>query len=221
MKLISKNVVLASLLAAASFGAFAADTVDLHLTGTIVLQACVPTLAGGGVIDYGNIPAASLAATGFTALADQASSLTITCLQPTRVAVKVVDNRTGAAPAGAITVGNQYAYGLGTVNSHNVGAYSISFQKANTTADGTSPDYIYQDNGSTSWGRLGSTDAHINAAGANKISWTTSGGNTPQAYSVISQSILVKTMLNSRTNLPALTDNVPLDGLATFTMVYL
>ncbi|CAG4905885.1 DUF1120 domain-containing protein [Paraburkholderia gardini] len=221
MKLISKSTLLAAMLATISVGAFAADSVDLKVIGTIVPASCTPTLAGGGVIDYGNIPAASLSDTGFTTLADKTSSLTITCDQPAKVSVKVIDDRSGTAPAGAIATGDQYAYGLGAVNSKNVGAYSITFPHATATADGTTPDGVYSDNGGSTWGTLGVTDAHINAGGNNQIAWTVSGGTAPQAYSVITQGIVVSTKLNSRPNQPDLTNDVPLDGLATFSLVYL
>ncbi|MCH1996717.1 DUF1120 domain-containing protein, partial [Achromobacter xylosoxidans] len=37
-----------------------AQSIDVRVIGTITPAACIPSLAGGGVVDYGNIAASTL-----------------------------------------------------------------------------------------------------------------------------------------------------------------
>lgn len=228
MKLVSKNTLLAAMLAAASVSAFAADSVDLKIIGTIVPTSCTPTLSGGGIVDYGNIPASTLAATGFTNLGRHDVIVGITCDQPAMVALKTIDNRAGTAPAGianfiSSAANDSFAFGLGAVDGKNVGAFVLN-QYFNPDINGVagSGHRMKSDDAGATW-----SDTYTDgpggfqkADGSRLQSWYTSTV-TPTAITSVSQYYYLTTAINSRANLPSLNKAVPLDGLATFSLVYL
>ncbi|TAL96129.1 MAG: DUF1120 domain-containing protein [Paraburkholderia sp.] len=224
MKLVSKNTLLAALLAATSYGAFAADSVDLQVIGTIVPAACTPTIAGGGVIDYGRIPAASLDATGFTVLDVKQSTLTITCDSAVKIGFKTTDNRQGSAVPGLIhnlypaSLDDSYTFGLGTVGGKSVGSYYIKTGVGTVTADGNTVTRLVSDDSGVTWAASG---AGIQRPGIREMAWAPTGSLVPGTYATITQPLEIRAGLNKKTDLPDLSNEIPLDGLATFTLVYL
>lgn len=223
MKLVSKNTLLAALLAAASCGAFAADSVDLKVIGTIIPPSCTPTLSGGGIIDFGNIPAGSLSSTAFTVLPTKSTTLTVTCDAAVKVAVGTTDNRASSVVAGtgaAMGLGSEsYNYGLGAVGGKNVGSYVISTSGAGAaTADGANVDDIQSVDGNVTWAAAGTG---MQTPGVSTFSWAPAGTTVPGAYATITQPLQIRAALNKKTDLPDLSQQVPLDGLATFTLTYL
>ncbi|CAG4918904.1 DUF1120 domain-containing protein [Paraburkholderia gardini] len=225
MKLVSKNTLLAALLAATSVGAFAADSVDLKVIGTIIPPSCTPTIAGGSIVDFGRISASTLSNTNFTVLPTKSTSLTVTCDAPTKIAVTVVDNRTGSTVPGianaiSANLNDSYAYGVGSVNGKNVGTYVINAPATGATGDGAAVDRIASlDNGQT-WYAATSFSGNWRPVGLD-LSWAPTGGSTPGAYTIISQPLNVSLGLNKISGMPALNQEVPIDGLATFSLVYL
>lgn len=221
MKLVSRKTLLAVMLTAASAGAFATDSVDLKIIGTIAPTSCTPTLSGGGIVDFGNIPAASLSATNFTHLADKTTTLTVTCDAPARVAIRTIDNRAGTAVAGAVASSDSNAFGLGTVNSKQVGAYELVTVPGVAHGDGVSVARITSNNLS-SWTTHNNMNwAYLVGNNTVALSWAPTGVTTPAAYTTITQDVIVRASLNKTGDLPDLTQAVPLDGLATFSLVYL
>lgn len=228
MKLVSKNTFMATLLVATSISAFAADTVDLKIIGTIVPASCTPTISGGGVADFGKIPSASLNATNGTLEGTKAATLTITCDAPTRVGMTAVDNRAGTAgPSGQAILpnaANSQKLGVGSVSGKTVGAYVVKILKAGVVADGQNIDPIYSQNGGTSWTGASSFNLPWGTfvqPGVRTHSWASTGQSVPGAFSTITQPIEVDLGLNSVADMPALNQEVPIDGLATFSLVYL
>ncbi|SEB04291.1 DUF1120 domain-containing protein [Paraburkholderia sartisoli] len=220
MKFITKNTLLAALLSAASVGAFAAGSVDLQVIGTITPASCTPTLSGGGIIDLGTISGGTIAANAFTNLGTHSSALTITCDQPARVAVHVVDDRTSSVVPGIAStlvagLTDADAFGLGTVGTANVGSYTLGF--SDPTADGTAGSgAISLDNGTT-WAVA--TDANRNL-NTNKLATASDANGVPKAFTTMTTNLNAVIGINKRSALPA-TQDVPLDGLATISMVYL
>ena len=224
MKLVSKNTLLAALLAATSVGAFAADSVDLKVIGTIVPASCTPTISGGGIADFGRIPAASLSATAATVLPAKLATLTVSCDAPVAVGITTVDDRSGttgtvisALPAAA--AGN--VLGVGSVNGKTVGGYNVKFLKEGITADGNAIDGIYSQNGGATWSAFVRDYGAAIQPGVRTHGWATSGQTVPATFTTITQPLEIDLALNKTADMPALNQEVPIDGLATFSLVYL
>lgn len=234
---VQKTVCALAVLAATSLPALAASTVDVRVIGTITPTACVPTLAGGGAIDYGAIHPTTLAADAYTVLAERTTTFSITCDAPAKVAVQFVNQRVGSLagstnetstggqpPLGARDLlfgigGNVYGAGLGMDGTRQIGGYSMRMPPGTFIIDGnTAVDSIY---------RNYTTDAF--AASANgivfsnqqrQISWAATGSLLPVAFTTLSGQLMVQAYINKSSELD-LTKPVVLDGLTTIELVYL
>lgn len=225
-----KKIILLSTLSAAllaSFGVHAADTTELKVKGVIRPAACEPSIAGGGVVDYGTIPAKSLPGGAFKELDAREVAFLIKCDGAAKIALKSVDNRTSTVVAGmaaAISLPNpggdsgndRYLFGLGAVNGSNVGSYKIAFKQGSFTADEKQVDTIMTMDNKASWFRPSAGSPRP----GDYIAWAPVGTNVPTAYSKISGTLLVKAAINKPENLP-LTQDIPLDGSATLEVNYL
>jgi len=218
---------LSTLLGLASLGAHAAESADLTVKGVIRPSACSITLSNDGKIDFGNIAASSLNATGGTSVGEKTGTATITCEAPTRIGLMATDNRAGTANPNALPLNLPNAggwsdafFGVGSVDGKDVGAYVLDLLPP--TGDGaTLTPSMSSDQGAT-W-------AEVTAYGGTAlvvpqstlISWSPSGQTSPEAYTVISQPFNIGLGVGPKSELPALTKDIPIDGLATFTLVYL
>ncbi|WP_429258280.1 DUF1120 domain-containing protein [Paraburkholderia sp. GAS334] len=215
------------MLAAASCGAFAADSVDLKIVGTIVPPSCTPTLSGGGTVDYGNIPVSTISNTGFTNLGTKSVQLSITCDAATKVAIRALDGRAGTAAPGAAAVAGSNAtdsngFGLGSSGGKQVGAYILK-QYFNPSADGNPVARIRSDDNGVTWvAGNNASDGLMKADGSRIQSIAPSTSSTaPGAYIHSVNQYDVTAVINKRVDLPDLKQQVLLDGLATFSLVYL
>jgi len=219
---------LATMLTAASFGAHAAETADLAVTGTIRPSACNVSLSGNGTVDFGTISALTLSETSATTLAERNLTLTITCDAATRVSLVSADNRAstanvsaGNAIANGFGTGN-FVFGVGTVAGHNIGAYGIGINRGTATADGSSVDTLRSYDHGATWGGFNDTDqSWVVSGGRRAHSWAASGTTSPSAYSTIVQPLFVRLAIGPTSELPALTSAIPIDGLATLSLIYL
>src|SRR5450830_271670 len=118
-----KKIVLASFLLLSTTSAFAVDTAELIVTGTIRPAACTPTFTGGGTVAYGDIPIASLSATEATKLAEKTISYTITCDAPISLGYEMIENRTGTEAA-IPGWGTSTVFGLGLQGGNRIGGYT-------------------------------------------------------------------------------------------------
>ncbi len=196
-----------------------AESAELRITGTIVPAACTPAFAGGGVVDYGNIPAGSLNQTAQTTLADKSTQLTLTCDAPALFAFKVVDDRAGTAVVSLETIPTyteNMKFGLGAAGGKNIGAYSL--QITGETSDQGATNHLASLDGGTTWSVFG---GGMVGDGSRLIGFGDSAtGKTPSAHTSITADIRVVTAIDKGSNLP-LTQKIPLDGLSTFEVVYL
>jgi len=137
MKAITRKTLLAAFLSAMACQAMAVDdNVDVKVTGQILPPACIPSMSGGAVFDYGAIKAASLKSDDFNLLAEKTLNFSVSCDSPTKMAFKVTDARKGTAvlPVGKnmqrrdITADTALS-GLGTEDGKNIGAYSLNIAK--------------------------------------------------------------------------------------------
>ncbi len=195
-----------------------AESAELRITGTIRPSTCKPAFAGGGVVDYGTMPASSLNQTTQTTLEEKSIQLTLTCDAPALFAFKVIDERAGTAVTSLVTIPGftpKAKFGLGAVDGKNIGAYSLEVTKA--TADQGATRRLASTNGGTAWAVSGG----LAADGSNLIAFAGSAtGMVPTAHTSITADIRVGTAIDQASNLP-LTQKVPLDGLSTFEVVYL
>jgi hypothetical protein len=205
--------------ALASFGA-QAQTIDIKVTGTITPGACTPTLAGDGTFDYGQIDRSVVQQADFALLPEKQLAFTISCDVPSRVGLKVVDNRKSTiVPSALGKIGSpwvdRYAFGLGAADEKNIGAYNIRIPNQTFTADSVRARSIESSNNGTSWTVTGgalSTPAIMSWANATTVA--------PVAFERLSGNLVIQAVLNKGSELNV-TDDVELDGSATLELVYL
>ncbi|MBC3209341.1 DUF1120 domain-containing protein [Pseudomonas sp. SWRI111] len=210
----SKKFLLGSLLAVSATSAFAVETADLRVIGTIAPGACTPVFAGGATVDYGVIPLASLSQTADTALGSRDVNYTISCNAPIAISATWSDAR-----AASVTNPNAARYGLGTHNGTNIGRYGVSYVVAGTTADGNPITLIQRANPTAAW-TAGVNTIGTSPNGLLAVSFAKVGEVVPSAFSTYAGTIRVTTLIDPIQNLDTTTD-VALDGLSTMTVNYL
>lgn len=198
--------------------AFAVDTANLRVIGSIAPAACTPTFAGGGTIDYGHILTASLSPTAVTTLASKSINYTIGCDAPVVIATSWSDARTSSAMAnGNIPI--QLAFGLGKQGVASIGSYSISPDNT-ATADGDLVDLIGRDNNGA-WGHVTSTPIHASNQSYNRVhAYAPAGTLVPGAFKNFAGTISVFPYIAPTSTLD-LTNSIALDGLASMVIRYL
>ncbi|WP_343587796.1 DUF1120 domain-containing protein [Herbaspirillum sp.] len=211
--------IFAVIAALAAGAALAAPTVELKVTGVIKPPACLPTFSGGGVVDYGVIPAASLSVGQYKTLDKKQLSFQVSCDAPVKMGVTFNDNRATSRVGGIVSAvsanpNERFNFGLGTVAGKNVGGYALTLEPALTTGDGAPVDNIYTTDNGRTWSAAVGLD-HINL-----FAFAAKGDNKPVAVKQLSVMINVQAVLNKPEELP-LTQDVPLDGSATIEVKYL
>jgi hypothetical protein len=221
----------AAMLMAATVTTHAAETADLAVTGMIRPSACNATLSGGGTVNFGTISAQTLSSTAGTALPEQNVTLTINCDAPTTVGITTSYNRAGtvnaAARAAAATASSasnapMHYFGLGSSGGRTIGAYTLRFgaaQNAAATADGGAVRTLESGN-RTTWTATTTSGTVVND-NTYTTSWGAPNTTTPSAYSTIVQPYVLYTAIAPTSQLPEQTGPVDLDGLLTFSIVYL
>jgi len=219
-----RNTALAAILfAAASSAAFAASSANLTVTGTIKPTACDITFSGGGVIDLGTIAANKLSDTAPTKLATQQSSFSVTCQSATRVMWTTGDNSAGSAnaTAGQTLNPNSVAhFGLGNVGGKNIGAYVMTMDQTQTVVDGKNVDMIASFDQGKTWAGYANVVA-VNTHGYQGMSWAPTGTIAPVALMTATQPFKVEAAIAKTGELPALTQDIAINGSATITLTYL
>ena len=226
-----KKIVLATVLAACVSSAFAADTATLKVKGTLTTGVCTPTLSNGGEVDFGIIELSTLSASTINQLGQKTLTLSINCDNPTKVAFTTMDDRqdslkniniVGGGADGRDIPETSGQYGLGkTAEGVNIGAYSIAVDIALVTTEAGSKATIDQELNAEEW--INST-AGITLDGRSgfgrKFTVADTGTIVPIAFTEAVFPLLVTAAIDSTTNL-GITDNTPLDGQATISLVYL
>ena len=190
--------------------AYAAETVDLTVSGTIQPAACEPTLASN-VIDYGTISQADLNTDTPTALPARTVGMTVNCSAVTLWGLRGVDLRAASAGANA----NGLHFGLGKTDAdENIGYYSISL--TTPQADGNNVRAVRSNDGFTTVtadGGLSSTTGWISALAP-------LGADQPLPSQSAMTQLQIATFINPTDDL-TLSADVDLDGQATLELVYL
>ncbi|HCR1551610.1 TPA: DUF1120 domain-containing protein [Pseudomonas aeruginosa] len=207
----------------AAFGV-QAEPLEMRVAGTITPPACTPSLTGGGVIDYGTIPVSSLSPTSPTVLGVKSISFSITCKEPTRVAIRVIDNRADSYfpryILGISGLSRSSQFGLGMVRGKPIGAYGIQLQNSSFIIDGAVGGNRFSSNNGESWS--GPFGGWVSVGNPSMLfSWSVGTTSTPPAFKTMASQLNVSTAIASTADLGGVTDDIELDGLATLEMVYL
>ncbi len=227
-----KIFVAASVLLALSSAAHAGETAVLKLTGVLTNSACTPTLSGGGIVDFGTTRMGNLSATATNQLGNKDLSLSINCIAPTKVGWSISDDRTDSKQN--LIVENTDWSGTGYVSSSNtlfgagktaggvkLGAYAVTLQLSNITADGKTSGMVSGANstGSYSWGQMLGDSASVRNDG---MVYTVADDSryNPQAFTNAVFPLRIALAVQDTTTL-ALTDDTEIDGQATISLVYL
>ncbi|MBN3788032.1 DUF1120 domain-containing protein [Burkholderia sp. Ac-20353] len=188
----------------------ATSAADLSVNGHIRSGgACSLTLGNGGVIDLGNLSNNDIHKNGSSFWYDM--PLTINCQHPTKVGVDTIDNRTSTKPPELTSAD---LFGLGTtlgyyrVFSVPLGGYG--------NADGQRAYAIWRDKGQTTWS--GGADNWGKWGSDTTMSWKAQGPTLPAAFKTLTD--VLKVQINLRKSI-ASTDELEIDGSATFDLVYL
>ncbi|WP_223529636.1 DUF1120 domain-containing protein [Pseudomonas sp. GL-R-19] len=193
-----------ALISAAPF-ALAASSTDLTVTGLITPVACTPTFTGGGVIDLGKISSGDLNETSNTLVGTHPIQLVVTCDASAKFALNPIDNKASTS------IGDWFGLGL-TDASEQLGQF---VPKVIEISDGTSTlDAIKSDDGGSTW--VKATDAQAGYL----LSFTTAGGTAPIDATDVTFEFEVDTYI-ARADSLTLTDEVKIDGSATFEVKYL
>lgn len=217
-KRVTASLVFSSLVTLAS--AAHTQSITLSLIGRIVPTACVPTLTGGGVVDYGNVSASSLSTTTYTVLPEKQLAFNATCAAPMRIVLLVDDNRQGSVVPGSVgaidpAFTDEYNFGLGTASGVDVGGYTIGMMPGGESIDGARTETLTSPDFGTSWATGGRALRHRSL-----LAWGASAAAGPQTGTVFTGTLTVQAVVNKASALP-LTAAVPFDGSATLSLVYL
>ncbi|EOL8958291.1 DUF1120 domain-containing protein [Cronobacter dublinensis] len=215
-----KKLALASaLMMAFGMNAYASDSVDLKVTGTLTLTACNPTFENGGVIDLGHIPIGNMTTADNDKVYEVVSvqhkkmDLTITCTADTAVGFTITDNKEGTIPASLVSDFNG-AYGFGnTADNKAIGLYQLYENVA--TIDGAAASLIYSINGGERWS---------SAFALNHINVIYSFANKDEVVPKSGKEFTLKldtAYYFEKTVVESVTDQLDFQGSTTFSLVYL
>ncbi|CAI8943153.1 DUF1120 domain-containing protein [Pseudomonas sp. IT-P44] len=203
------SLLTAALLLTGASSAFAASSTDLTVTGIITPVACTPSLANGGVVDYGKRSAKDLNPTTPTHLGVEILQLNVNCNASTRFAISTFDNRENTA-SGA-------SFGLGLINTNEkLGGYDLGFR--NPVADAP-VSVLWSGNEGDTWDRF---DADTVIAPHHWIAFGTRTDTVwaPDFLQNVTLDVAIDTIIAPANSL-TLTDEVTLDGSATLQIEYL
>ncbi|WP_458377060.1 DUF1120 domain-containing protein [Pseudomonas fluorescens] len=187
--------------------AFATSSTDLTVTGLITPNACTPTLADGGNIDIGKIPAKDLHPTLNTAVGKHYMQFNVACDAPIEFALKTIDNKPGT------NISSPLFFGVGLTPADEKLGYFWPYI-SNRLADGQPVDAIRSRDGGASWTRTSTINSN------ELLSVSTIGGTTPIAVKDLSMLLYVETYI-ARADSLTLNDEVPIDGSMTLEIKYL
>ncbi|HCM9557401.1 DUF1120 domain-containing protein [Enterobacter cloacae] len=219
-----KKVILATAIAISTSSVFAAGTAVMQVKGTLTNAACTAELGNGGVIDYGFIRLGELSETSNNKLGQKQIPVTINCTAPTKVGFTMTDNRADSNPQLPVDIAgnlNQttkyYTYGVGMTNDgKKIGDYGMWM--TDVTVDGKSVDPIGNNHDwpATKWKKTGipRSDAF------QTIAFAQTGTTTPLAITTANFNFVTNLVIWDTSTL-AITDDTPLDGQNTMTLVYL
>jgi type 1 fimbria pilin len=203
-----------------------AQSVTLGVTGTLKPTSCLPTLNGGGTLDWGDISTSSILPDAPNKLDHKQIRLSVECQAKTAVAIKIVDNRSGSAVPGisvnnsGASIADQYVFGLGSVGGKNIGAYHVALVATTFTGDGEAVTTMHRQGSSTGvWDALAPTIRALMSP-TQVYTWGAVGATVPDAFQVVTGDLSVTPVLNKGSELPREGD-ITLDGSLSIELAYL
>lgn len=206
-------------LATAMPAAFAASTVDLTVSGTIVPASCTPTL-GSTNVHFGKHSVSDLKGDEHTWLGrtEIESTLTVNCAAATLYALRGIDNRSGSVDHN----GYEGPFGLGmTANGEKLGAHYVTLFPALSTIDGKAAFATLGNVAGTTWSGSSSAFTALRNNG-NLVGFTDVAGLTTGPIPIQDAVLTIHHVaFIAPTAGLTLTDEVTLDGSTTIEVVYL
>lgn len=210
----------------------AEPTAVLKVTGVLTNDACTPELDNGGVVDFGTKYINALSATETNQLGYKDISFKITCTTPTKVGFNLSDDRADSQANVTIehtsfTDPNETAwsdsrrFGAGkTAGGVNIGAYSVALNRNALTADGQPQEALRRPLGEVDWESISGTSDLLTDSNLESYSLGDTATGTPVAFTNAEFPLRIALAVQ-KTDALAITDNTPIDGQATITLVYL
>lgn len=217
--------------------ALAAGTAQLSIAGTIKPASCTPAIAGGNVIDYGNISPNVLNPAAYTVLPERQVEFTIKCDAPARLALKSTDGRSGTAVGGnvgvggfiptpvamfdgASAVGSTGAAGLGKTGETDIGGFVARIAAGTVKADDKEVYSILSKDHGHTWVTSGQGNLFQHDY-VELASWSASSSvHTPVAFTNLTGKLGIQAYIRKSSELD-MSKEITLDGLATIELVYL
>lgn len=195
----------------------AATSQPLDLQVNIAPGSCSPTLAGGGIVNLGSLPAASLNGSVPTPMPTREVSLNIACDAPTSFALTLQDNRRGSS-----TIDSDVHYGLSLDGASNkIGTYTVTTDPLRTTVDGVSS--VYRTDSSTAgaaWATSHASKGMLSSShflGFTALAGSNTGPSPIQALS----SVLAVDVTLAPTDQLDVRNVITIDGMSTLEIQYL
>lgn len=224
--------------AVAAASVMAADSVELSVIGVVLPSAaCMPVLAGNGVVDYGVIDLSDLSPNSYNPLPIHSVGFSITCGTPTKVAIQPQSLRPATSVAGgwgseevggfiyspiAIAGGDDqmtHAAGLNfDASGTPIGGLGINFRPNSTTIDGASLIDILEKSVDT--GDIFKLKPNGKTLRGSTYAWALRGYVNPLAFLSLRTEIDVQAYVNKKEELDP-SNEIELDGLVSFDLVYL
>lgn len=202
-----------------SQNALAADSTTLEIRGVIKPPSCNIDFQGGGRLDWGKIRASELKRDEPTWLSQKSTSLNVSCASPTLFSIKSKDvaELAGTPLNGVPDPALQFSLGA-TRENKLVGVYRISTIRDASQLN-SKPDIFF----------VSSDDHGANWTKINTIEWSNSDTLNAFSDSVTATPVVASNVMLNIQVTPAISpadelgklENIPLNGNATFDIVYL
>lgn len=205
--------------------AVAAPTAELKLVGDIRPSACYSKFITGSPIDYGTLPASTLSATEPTKLPVRIAGFSVNCEAAVKFGIRVHDERSATTVTSLETVpgyGAAEKLGLGAAdNGANIGAYSLEFLEGVVSIErllSAKGSPLYSPDAGGTW--VPYTAGGLKVDGGIYSIVEKGPATAPKSYFSMAVYYNVHAVIDKTDNLP-ITDEMKIDGLATFELIYL
>lgn len=213
-----KKTLIAAALMLCTGSAFAEPTVVLQVQGKLTNASCTPELGNGGEVDYGYIHLSTLSATAVNLIGEKSIDLTINCTVATKVALTANDNRSDSNAKVKVdfVAEDYYQYGVGKTDAGvNIGDYTL-FANSGAVVDGATVQTIGRNSSSENW----KATKGLRSDGVTSMTVANAGSLEPLAFTTATIP-LTTTLAIQPTDTLAITDDTPIEGQATITLLYL
>lgn len=225
------TLLLASAYLISSDYSYASDSISLKVKGTLKIGACTPTV---GSIDLGDIKVKDLPHDNDGVFNEFVESTTfnLVCPQPTLVGYTLLDDRSDTVATNTDKMHKGAQFGLGTTDANtNIGYYLIEGDSNKPVSiNGINAPYVmFDDTGATgdtsdtgyNWVTQPSSGYTYSPTGHTLFSYSTTVSTVgPNTIASLSVPLKVTVSINGPSALN-ISDNNPIDGQATYTVVYL